>query len=125
MQTLIQILKTIWNKLFGRKQSVHSLSTDSSPYELVETKMDDNHFRQGIRILGGKYDRVIVTTSPKIQFKHEDDRVTMLFDFTVEYHPDSTEIDHQELRKIVGDIILDIIYKDNNAPRTTDSEHSG
>ena len=117
MQKLIRILKTIWNKLFGHKE----VSTDSVTYELVETQMDEEHFRQGIRIIGGKYNRVIVTTSPKVQFKQENDNLKLVFDYVIEYQPDELVIDHTELRQVVGDIILDIIDKDNNAPRTTDS----
>ncbi len=122
---MLKILKKIWSKILGwfKKSPQVQPTSVNAGYELVETKLDDQHFRQGIRILGGKYDRVIVTTSPKIQFKHDNDQIVMLFDFVVEYHPDSIEIDHQELRPIVGDIILDIIHKDNNAPRTPDSEY--
>lgn len=118
MRKLIQILKTIWNNLFGKKTNS---SVDTVTYELVETEMDKEHFRQGIRIIGGKYNRVIVTTSPKVQFKEDNGQMKLLFDYVIEYHPDGLEINHQELRQVVGDIILEIIYKDNNAPGTTDS----
>lgn len=120
MRKLIQILKTIWCNLFGKKTNS---SVETITYELVETEMDKEHFRQGIRILGGKYNRVIVTTSPKVQFKEDNGVMKLMFDYVIEYQPDELEVDHNELRQVVGDIILEIIYKDNNAPRTTDSQH--
>ena len=122
---LLRILKTIWNLLLSKfRPDKGADSYSTATYELVETKLDEEHFRQGIKILGGKYNRVVVTTSPKIQFKHDGDQITMLFDYVIEYHPPELEIDHTELRPIVGDIILDIIHKDTNAPRTPNSEHS-
>jgi hypothetical protein len=108
-------MKKIWNKLFGKK-------TDSL-YELVETKIDEEHYRQGIRINLGKYAGVVVTTSPKIEIKEENDLLKVIFDYNVEYHPNNIQIDHQELRQIVGDCIVDIIQKDFHAPRATDTEH--
>jgi sorbitol-specific phosphotransferase system component IIA len=98
----------------------------SQPYSIVEKELKDGGVRQGIRIHHGKYAMVVVTTSPRVELKvDEQGLVNLTFDFTVEYTPHGLVIDHKELHAIVGNCIVDIISKDFDENRDIDSECVG
>lgn len=123
MKNLLTRLKKIWSKIWG---NFPPSSQIESTYELVETQLDNEIFRQGIRIKSGKYARVVVTISPKVHFNElADGTIELKFDHFVEYCPSEIEIDRIELHNVVGDILMDIIKKEyKDAPRATDTEHS-
>lgn len=85
-------------------------------YELVECQLEGGMFREGIRLLHGKYLGIVVTVSPKVEFKELPDGTPQLtFDFTIEYVPSTLgEITKTELHPIVGNCIVDIITKELN-----------
>lgn len=119
----------IWQKIkewFWGNQSPKSDNTQTT-YEVVERQLGEDQFRQGIRILHGKYNKVVVTISPKVSVDtNEDGSVGLTFDFTVEYAPPGLVVLKSELHPIIGDCIVDIITKDFvNENRSTDSECSG
>lgn len=98
---------------------------ENTSYQLVECKLDDEHFQQGIRLTSGKYSGVIFTTGPKVSFSEENGSVKLNFKYNIEYRPKHlVEIFHTEFEVIVGDIILELIQKDLNAIGTADSKHS-
>lgn len=82
------------------------------PYELVENEIDDDIFRQGIRLLHPEYAGVIVTIDPKVQVVPEPDKLVIKFDFDVMSNPNNVEIDKVLLHPIIGDIIVDLMNKD-------------
>lgn len=82
------------------------------PYELVENEIDDEIFRQGIRLLHQEYHGVVVTIDPKVQVVPEPDRLVIKFDFDVMSNPNNIEIDRALLHPIIGDIIVDLMNKD-------------
>lgn len=82
------------------------------PYELVENEIDDDIFRQGIRLLHSEYNGIIVTIDPKVQVVPELDRLVIKFDFDVMSNPNNIEIDKALLHPIIGDIIVDLMNKD-------------
>lgn len=81
-------------------------------YELVEYKINDNTFRQGIRLLDSKYNGIIVTVDPVVKVKEENDMLNITFNFTIESNPHGIEVTKDQLRPVVGDIIVDLMYKD-------------
>lgn len=81
-------------------------------YELVEYKLDENTYRQGIRLLDSKHTGIIVTVDPVVKVKEENDMLNVSFDFTVESNPNKIEVTKDELRPVVGDIIVDLMSKD-------------
>lgn len=81
-------------------------------YELVEYKINDNTFRQGIRLLDSKYNGIIVTVDPVVKVKEESDMLNITFNFTIESNPHGIEVTKDQLRPVVGDIIVDLMYKD-------------
>jgi hypothetical protein len=81
-------------------------------YELVENEIDDDVFRQGIRILHKEFKDVIVTIDPKVQVIPNDDKLVIKFDFDVVSNPNKIDIDKKLLHPIVGDIIVDLMKKD-------------
>lgn len=87
----------------------------SVSYTLVEKKIDNEHFRQGVKLCDGKYKGIIFTTSPKIGLIPQDDgTVKLQYSYQVEYIPPDfkEEVNYFEMEKIVGDVIMDIINKD-------------
>jgi hypothetical protein len=93
-------------------------------YQLVEAALDDQHFRQGIRIMSGKYAGLVFTTRPKVELKEVDGQMHLNFQYNIEFMPEKIKIDHQELKSIIGDILLELIEKDYNASGTPDSQYS-
>lgn len=84
-------------------------------YELVEYQIDQETFRQGIRLLDSTYKGIIVTVDPVVKVREEEDQLRISFDFTVEANPCKIEVSKDSLRPIVGDIIVDLMSKDYNA----------
>jgi hypothetical protein len=93
-------------------------------YELVESELDEEHFRQGIRMLDIKYLGVIFTVSPMVKMTISNGIPELRFDFTIEANPNKIEIKDSEIRPVIGMIILDMIDKDNHENRISDSKHS-
>jgi hypothetical protein len=91
--------------LFNRKESNQS-------YELVEYQLDENTFRQGIRLLNSKYEGIIVTIDPSVKVDPQPDQLKISFDFTIESNPNSIEVTKAELHPVIGDVIVDLISKD-------------
>lgn len=87
----------------------------SLQYELVEYEIDEETFRQGIRLLDSTHNGVVVTVDPVVKVREEGDRLMISFDFTVEANPRKIEVSKDALRPIVGDIIVDLMSKDYNA----------
>jgi len=121
------MLTRLLNKLLNLFRNTKKQSHTSPRYEIVETKLDDPQeelYRSAIRIKFGKYDRVIVSVSPKIQLKEVDGYLHVIFDHKIEFSPPNIQIDSKELKQVVGSIVCDMIEKDYNAFRTTDPEYS-
>lgn len=94
-------------------------------YQLVEAQLDNEHYRQGVRIMSGKYSGLVFTTRPKVELKEVEGQYHLNFEYNVEYAPATiTEINHSELKIVVGDILLELIEKDYDASGTADSKHS-
>lgn len=94
-------------------------------YQLVEAQLDDQHYRQGVRITTGKYSGLVFTTRPKVELKEIEGNFHLNFEYNVEYAPANLkEINHTELKNVVGDILLELIEKDYDASGTADSKHS-
>lgn len=81
-------------------------------YELVECKIDENTFRQGIRLTDPVYNGIVVTTDPVVKVREEDDQLKIIFDFTIESNPSHIEVTKDQLRPVVGDIIVDLMQQD-------------
>lgn len=84
----------------------------SLQYELVEYQIDEETFRQGIRLLDSTYAGIVVTVDPVVKVREEADQLRISFDFTVEANPCKIEVSKDDLRPIVGDIIVDLMSKD-------------
>lgn len=84
----------------------------SSHYELVEYKVDDNTFRQGIRLTSERFADLVVTISPVVKLREENDVLRLTFDYTIEANPKQVDTSDAELRPAVGDIILELMKKD-------------
>lgn len=82
-------------------------------YQIVEAKFqdEDDMFRQGIKILEGPYRDIILTIHPQVKLQEEDGQLRLRFDYTIEKIPDET-IDTSGIRQTIGDIIMDMMYKD-------------
>lgn len=100
------------------EETLARLIPDSVKYVLVEKKMDEEHFRQGVKLLDGKYAGLIFTTSPKIGLiPQEDGSIKLAYSYVVERLPagmKEDEVSFFEMEKIVGDVIMDIINQDHN-----------
>lgn len=83
-------------------------------YELVECKIDENTFRQGIRLTDPLYNGIVVTVDPVVKVKEENDMLNITFDFTIESNPSHIEVTKDQLRPVVGDIIVDLMQQDFN-----------
>lgn len=81
-------------------------------YELVECKIDENTFRQGIRLTDSVYNGIVVTTDPVVKVREEDGQLKIIFDFTIESNPSHIEVTKDQLRPVVGDIIVDLMQQD-------------
>jgi hypothetical protein len=110
--------------MLNKLKNIFSPKKEETKYQLVECKLDEEHFQQGIRLTSGKYSGVIFTTGPKVSFSEEAGHVKLNFKYNLEYKPKDLIIEHSEFESIVGDIILELIEKDLNASGTTDSKHS-
>lgn len=91
---------------------------------MVELKIDDSLFRQGVRINEPpQFKGIVFTFSPKVSIKvdPETDRLMVSFDYTIHQNPNNIELFDSELRPIIGGIAVDMISKDANAFRITDS----
>lgn len=89
-------------------------SGDSPKYQLVEKHDKENDiFVQGVRIKSGKFVNVVFTTSSEIKFRPRGDEVDLDYSYKIEYAPPNTQIDQEEISKIIGNIILDIIKTDS------------
>lgn len=110
--------------LLDKLKNIFSPKKEETKYQLVECKLDDEHFQQGIRLTSGKYSGVIFTTGPKVSFSEENGSVKLNFKYNLEYTPKDLIIEHSEFESIVGDIILELIEKDLNAAGASNSEHS-
>jgi hypothetical protein len=84
----------------------------SGQYELVEYKVDETTFRQGIRLTSDRFSGIVVTISPVVKLREEDDVLKVIFDYTIEANPKQVDTSDVELRPAVGDIILDLMKKD-------------
>ena len=84
-------------------------------YELVEYKLDENTFRQGIRLLCDRFNGIVVTVDPVVKVAEEGDQLKVTFDFNIEANPHKIEVTKDDLRQTVGDIIVDLMAKDYNA----------
>lgn len=84
----------------------------SSHYELVEYKVDENTFRQGIRLTSERFSGLVVTLSPVVKLREENDVLKLTFDYTIEVNPKQVDTSDAELRPAIGDIILDLMKKD-------------
>ena len=84
-------------------------------YELVEYKLDENTFRQGIRLTRDRFKGIVVTVDPVVKVTEEGDQLKVTFDFTIEANPSKIEVVKDDLRQTVGDIIVDLMAKDYNA----------
>ena len=81
-------------------------------YELVECKIDENTFRQGIRLTDPVYAGIVVTVDPVVKVKEENDMLNITFDFTIESNASHIEVTKDQLRPVVGDIIVDLMQQD-------------
>ena len=82
-------------------------------YELVEQSLQGGTIVPGIRIVQDPYKGVIITVSPKVEIKIIGDEMHMVYDFNIVSLPAGMDQpNHDELRKFVGDIIVDIMAKD-------------
>ena len=81
-------------------------------YELVECKIDENTFRQGIRLTDPVYNGIVVTVDPVVKVKEENDMLNITFDFTIESNASHIEVTKDQLRPVVGDIIVDLMQQD-------------
>jgi hypothetical protein len=108
----------MFNNLFKRKQ-------EKITYQLVEAQLDEEHFRQGVRITSGKYSGLVFTTRPKVELKEIDGQHHLNFGYNIEYKPPTIQaVDHAEFKIIVGDILVELIEKDMHETGTSDSKHS-
>ena len=82
-------------------------------YELVEYKLDEETFRQGIRLTCDKYRGMIITVDPRVSVKFDEaDNMVLSYSFTVEANPNGIEYNKSDLHRLVGDIIVDLMDKD-------------
>jgi hypothetical protein len=84
-------------------------------YELVESEIDQDTFRQGIRLTDSIYNGIVVTIDPIVKVKEDGDQLRVAFNFVIEANPHGIEVSMDELRPIIGDIIVDLMNKDYNA----------
>ena len=84
-------------------------------YELVESKIDDDHFRQGIKLLDSIYKDIVVTVSPKVKIGIIDDCLTITYDILVEENPNHISYVYDELHLYMGEIIMEMVEKDIHA----------
>lgn len=81
-------------------------------YELVEYQIDDENYRQGIRLTDSG---IVVSISPQVSIKEVDDRLVISFDFVVEANPNRIDFEKEHLRPMIGDIIIGLIERDYHA----------
>ena len=86
----------------------------SVTYSFVERKVDDEFIQTAIKIVGGKYDRVIFSVGPSVSLKEVDDQMTLSYKYILEFQPPGLEIDHDELNNVIGDLLMEIIKDDVN-----------
>jgi hypothetical protein len=97
----------------------------SDPYSIVEMKIDSDGYRQGIRLNQPKKFRgIIVTTNARVGVAVVDDELRISFDYVVHRNPNNIDLHDHELRPLIGSAIADMITKDTNAFRITNSQHS-
>ncbi len=106
---MIKYILNYIKSLFTHKQK----SIDQ--YELVECRLSDDMYRQGIRLLSPQYHNMVITIDPKVSVVAGNDGETVLqYSFTVEANPNHIDYDKTELYNHVGDILVDLIQKDND-----------
>lgn len=87
---------------------------DLPEYTFVDRVVSENTVVTGVKVKSGKFAGMIFTSNPSVEFKHlPDGRLDMNFQYVIQVPPADviTLEDAESLRNTVGDIILDIIYK--------------
>lgn len=128
IQKMISLIKAFFK---GKETSPSNLPE----YTFVDRLVDKNQVVTGVKIKSGNYAGMIFTSNPSVQFKEKPNgELEMKFDYVIQMPPDNREslLDDAEVQTVVGDIILDIIYKNldkEDADRDVDfkrvSEGSG
>lgn len=83
-------------------------------YAFVDKVIDRNQVVTGIKVKSGKFNGMVFTSNPSVSFMEKaDGGLDMKFDYVIQVPPDdiSSLDDSSGIQKSVGDIILDIIYK--------------
>lgn len=114
-------IKTLWNKIIGwfRKEpsDTHhqTLLSDGASYEVVEAQFDEEEslYRQGFKIISGKYDGIVFTVSPKVGIDEDKDgNIHLRYDVIVESNPNQIEYVYADLHRYVGTIVVDLLTKE-------------
>lgn len=114
------------SRFFGLNKAPYAIPQ----YILVEKQINPELIVSGIKVTSGPLDGMVVTTSPTVEFKETPSgEIKVKFEYVVQIPPkDKSFIKNNELiERVVGDIIIDIIEKDQNqdANRESDSECVG
>lgn len=80
-------------------------------YEFVERKLDEDVIQTGTRIKAGKYAGLVFSTGP-VTFTEEGETIKLNYKYMVEYLPEGVEVE-DDLSNIIGDIIMDVVSKEN------------
>lgn len=93
-----------------QKKEVHA-----SFYEIVESKIDEEHYRQGLSFTQSPYKGVIITIHPTVKVREVEDQLVLSYDFDIEKIPEGMNVTKADLHKLVGDAITDMMIKDYDA----------
>lgn len=86
-------------------------------YMLVEKHDKENDtYVQGVRITSGEFANVVFTTADKVSIKKNGDAFDLNYEYRIEYAPEGVDVSHETISSTVGNIIMDIIQKEHNAP---------
>lgn len=123
IQKMISLIKAFFK---GRETSPSSLPE----YTFVDRLVDKNQVVTGVKIKTGNFAGMIFTSNPSVQFKEKPNgELEMKFDYVIQMPPENQDslLDDASVQKVVGDIILDIIYKNldkKDADRDVDFKRS-